>query len=359
MRVAFLTPTIERCGIADYSRFLLMHLRELVEVEEIPTELAHAGDSYPELGRRLSRADVAHLQYEHGFFCVNDAPSANFDALIREVRIPKVVTLHSMPLEDPRWQRHLRDESTTFMVHSRQHVEALRARGARNCVEAAPHPATPRVASSVSAAAYQSAQGLDGRIVVAIFGFTKRHKGYDLAVAALPRLPQTTTLLIAGGPQDARDGQVLADVERRARESGLASRVRVTGYVPPSEVGAAMEISDVVLAPFNAMTSSGSLAAALAWARPVVAADLDPNIELADAFHCIQLFKTGDAGDLARQITRVLSDADLRAALISGAQAFRRQCSYERLARTTCELYRHLLRGTRPAAPPQQTSGVA
>jgi glycosyltransferase involved in cell wall biosynthesis len=302
---------------------------------------------------------VAHLQYEHGFFRVNDAPAENFDALIREVRVPKVITLHSMPLEDPRWQRHLQDESITFVVHSRQHVEALRARGARNCVDAAPHPATPRLAPSVSGATYRTALGLDGRLIMTIFGFTKLHKGYHLVLEALPRLPEAATLLIAGGAQDEWDGHVLWDVERRARESGLASRVRVTGYVPPSEVGAAMEISDVVLAPFNFMTSSGSLATALAWARPIVAADLDQNVELAAAFHCVHLFKTGDAGDLARQITRVLSDADLRNALILGAETFRRQCSYERLAKTTVELYRRLLQGTRSAAPLGRRSGAA
>lgn len=359
MKVAFFTPTIERCGIADYSRFLLAHLRELVQVEEVPTELAQSNTSYPELGRRLNGADVAHLHYEHGFFRANDAPAENFDALIREVRIPKVVTLHSMPLEDPRWERHLRDEAITFLLHSRQHVDALHARGGRNCVHVAPHPATPRMTPRVSAAAYRTALGLDGRIVMAIFGFTKLHKGYHLVLEALPRLPEATTLLIAGGPQDEWDGHVIWDVERRARELGLASRICVTGYVPPSEVGVAMQISDVVLAPFSAMTSSGSLATALAWSRPIVAADLDPNIELADTFHCVHLFKTGDAGDLACQMMRVLSDVDVRATLVSGAEAFRRQCSYARLARTTYTLYRHVLQGTDAAVPRGRMPGEA
>jgi len=345
MRVAFFTPTIERCGIADYSRFLLPHLRNMVEIEEIPSERAQSQSSYPELGRRLSRAEVAHLQYEHSFFGVNDAPAENFDAMIRAVRIPKLITLHSMPLDDPLWDRHLHDESITFLVHSRQQLEVLHARGARNCVDVAPHPATPRVTPRISAAAYKAALGLDGRIVMTIFGFTKLHKGYHLVLEALPRLPEAATLLIAGGPQNEWDGHVLFDVEERARRSGLASRVRATGYVPPSELGTVMEISAVVLAPFAAMTSSGSLATALAWARPVVAADLDPNIELADAFHCVHLFKTGDASDLARQIARVLSNADLRTALIRGAETFRHQCSYQRLASTTYDLYRRLLQG--------------
>jgi glycosyltransferase involved in cell wall biosynthesis len=348
MRVAFFTPTRDDCGIADYARHLLRHLRPPLDINVVPAERLESVSSYGELGRAMSAADVAHIQYEHGFFRRNDAPAANFDAFLSAIHVPKVVTLHCLPLEDAHWQRHLVDPSLSFLVHSRHHREILRARGARGMIEVTPHPAPPRTARRVSPSAYRSARGLDGKIVLTIFGFTKPHKGYELALDALGRLPERTVLLIAGGAQDDVDRSYRSNLLRQARERRLESRVVVSGYVPAPEVGAALGASDLVLAPFRSMTASGSIATALAWERPVVAARLEQNAELQAAFGCLALFDTGDATDLARQIDHVLTDTALRQSLIDGAHRFRTRCTYRALAARTRRMWEHVVAGSPP-----------
>lgn len=339
MKVAFFTPTRRECGVADYSRYVLAPLRRRAEIELVAAEAAASPACYSELGRRMNDADVAQIQYEHGFFLTNDAPAEDFDAFMRAIRVPKILTLHCSPLAHRLWDHHLDDPSNTFLVHSRHLEQRLRARGARAAIEVTPHPAPPRVASQRTALEYKSRHQLAGRVVLTIFGFTKPHKGYELALEALRHLPAETALLIAGGPQDERDRLTLAALLRRAAALGLESRLFVTGYVPEEEVGAALGASDVVLAPFTSMTASGSVATALAWERPVVASRLEQNVELHDELGCLRLFESGEAKDLARQVELVLNDADLRRSMTDGARRFRESCSFEALAGCMHALY--------------------
>jgi glycosyltransferase involved in cell wall biosynthesis len=336
MRVAFFTPTRRECGIADYSRWLVDPLRRLAEVDIVAAEAIASPAAYSEIGGAMNTADVAQIQYEHGFFLHDDAPAENFDAMMRAIRVPRIVTMHCEPLAHPLWNRHLSDPANTFLVHTRQLERRLRGAGA--AVVRMMHPAAPRIAGRKSAAEYKSAHRLDGRVVT-IFGFTKPHKGYEIALEALRLLPGDITLLIAGGPQDERDRLALAAVQRRADALGLESRLRMTEYVPEEEVGPALVASDIVLAPFTSMTSSGSVATALAWQRPVVASRLEPNVDLQEEFGCLQLFDTGDAADLARQIDRVLNDGTLRQALLEGARRYSEASSFEALAGRMHALY--------------------
>lgn len=346
MRVSYFTPTRRRCGIADYSRFLLAHLRKRVDVRVFACERLARSADYARLGRRMNAAgDVAHIQYEHGFFLAGDAPAENFAALMSAIRIPSLLTMHCPPLRQPLWQRQLRQPTTSYLVHSRDLAVALRRGGARGRVSALPHPATPRQPTALSAAAFRRRHGLARQTVLAIFGFTKRHKGYELALEALSRLDPENVLLIAGGPQDEADEHLVAALWRRADELGVRARVRITGYLPPAHVGAALAASDVVLAPFTTMTASGSLATAIAWERPLVASDLRPNADLRREFACLELFRSGDVRDLTRAIQRLLADAELRRRGRLEARRYRRECGYRELAAHTGTLYERLLAG--------------
>lgn len=340
MKVAMFAPTAARCGIADYARGLTRGLSGLgVEPEVVAAEGPLSRRSLAERARRLNDADVAHVQYEHGFFLADDAPAENFSALLEQIRVPLAVTVHSMPLDDPRWFRAL--GGARAFVHSGDHARALRSGSKALPIERAFLPAPePGPASDVEV--FRRAHGLGGRRVCTMFGFTKPHKGTATAVRALASLADDSVLLLAGGPQDNLDRRHLEDVRGLARAEGVQDRVFVTGYLEAADVGAAMQASDIVLAPFESMTASASIAMALAWERPVVASDLPQTAELAEDFGCLQLFPTGDAMALAREIESVRRDRGLARRLSLGARAYRAACSYETLAAQTVALYRRL-----------------
>src|SRR5205823_4906363 len=132
-----------------------------------------------------------------------------------------------------------------------------------------------------------------------------------LAIDAMRSLPENVTLLIAGG-RHFDDGTTYAStVEEAIQKYGLSDRIRITGYLPADEVARVMSATDLALAPFSETSGSGSLALALACARPILASDIPPHREIVDdAPNAIRLFRSEDAAALAEEIERMRTEPD-------------------------------------------------
>jgi glycosyltransferase involved in cell wall biosynthesis len=114
---------------------------------------------------------------------------------------------------------------------------------------------------------------LDGRPVVSVLGFINPQKGYDLVVEALPHLSEDVVALFIGRP-GLSSQDYIEDLRARAQELGVASRLRVTGYVPENELDRYLAATDLALCPFREASASGSLSTWIAAERPVLASDL-------------------------------------------------------------------------------------
>jgi glycosyltransferase involved in cell wall biosynthesis len=101
-----------------------------------------------------------------------------------------------------------------------------------------------------------------------------------------------------------------------------------------------MAASDLVLAPFTAMSASASIHLALAHGRPVLASDLEANRMLP----CLALFPSGDAAALAREVMALHDDPERRAALRAAALDYTADHGVARLARETVALYEEVLK---------------
>lgn len=339
MRVALFAPTARRCGIADYVRDLRPHLERRCDVDVVAADGRPGATDFTALGTAMNDADVAHVQYEHAFFCENDAPADDVSRFLGQITIPVVMTMHCPPLDDDAWRPILDRPNTTWIAHAASVADALRTRGVRGVIDRTPLPTSHRpTADGEAIRSFREAHGLGGRRVVAIFGFTKRHKGYLLAVEALPAMPDDVVLLVAGGPQDARDAAVLAEARDRAAACGVSERVRVTGYLAETDVRVALGASDVVLAPYELAHGSASVAAALGCERPVVATALPSFRDIEAAYGCLQLFEPRDGPALADATRHVLSDAACRQRRIAGARRYHTAHGFQALAE---RLHRH------------------
>lgn len=335
-RVLMIAPERRDCGIADYSRELAAHLHERVALEVFPVERLH------QLEPVKIDADIVHLQYEHAFFLENDDPAGNIDKLFSKLQQPFLVTLHCLPIDDPRWVRWIATPRSAYHVHSREHQRLVRTMAPTAQVYETPLPIGERTPPGESVAAFRRRFGLENRRVIAIFGFIKGHKGYDVAIESLALLPADVTLLIAGGAQDADGERAVAAIKAAAHRKSLADRVRITGYLPPAAIGAALTAADVVVAPFHTVTASASLAMAMAWERPAVASALPQFAELEARFGCPLCVAPNSATELAESLRDVLRDASLSRRLVAAARRAREECSYDRVADTAAQAYRWL-----------------
>jgi glycosyltransferase involved in cell wall biosynthesis len=355
-----LTSWEARCGIAAYSRGLVDALAPAVAVRVVPASfepLPAAG--YAELGRAMNGAQIAHAQHSYAFWGGMRPRRAGYHDFLRAVRVPLVVTVHELddratgtlglpaPVERAykRWFNRaafVGRAVRAWVVHTealKRSLCALGAPGAR--VHLLPMP-VPAPAPAPAAAAARRRLGLEGRRVLTILGFLARRKGYEVALRALRELPADTLLLCAGGEHAADHSGTERWLRALAAELGVAERVRITGFVAEAELPAVLAASDLVLAPFTEMAGSASLHLALAYRKPVLASDLEPN----RALGCVALSPTGDAPALAAAARRLLRDPGARAELGRAAAQYAADHSYAGLAERHLEIYRCVLPST-------------
>jgi glycosyltransferase involved in cell wall biosynthesis len=132
-------------------------------------------------------------------------------------------------------------------------------------------------------------------------------------------------------------------MDTSALPTGQQGLVFLPRFLSDAELAAALRRADVVVLPYRRIDNSGVLAAALAFAAPLVLSDVGGFGELHRRDDVGELVAPGDAADLATVLTRVLGDAELRAALRErSAAAARGPLSWAQIAERTEAVYREL-----------------
>ncbi|MBI3909622.1 MAG: glycosyltransferase family 4 protein [Armatimonadetes bacterium] len=352
LRIALLTSTRERCGIAEYSRHLAAALARLVALDVVPVD---PQPLTPDTFARLNAADVIHLQHEYSFFGSALPGRSLLPRLLRPLRRPWVVTAHTVG----RAEEILGVARTGWRSMAKR--LALRARWVRWYVEAGPFASARRVIVHGSHArerliaaglrpervvylpmpvppvAPEGAPGsasLCGERYLLTFGFLTPEKGIDQVLEVLAEYPGL--LVVAGETRGAVGKGYLAQLQSAARALGVAGRVRFLGYVSDDCLDPLIRGAELVVLPYRSGTGSYALGRALACGAPVVASDLD----LFDDYPCTARFGRR-AGQSLREVIRALADApERRRALGEAAREYAARHTWETAARRHVELYR-------------------
>jgi glycosyltransferase involved in cell wall biosynthesis len=161
-----------------------------------------------------------------------------------------------------------------------------------------------------------------GVVRVGLVATMARWKGHEVFLRALSLLPRDmpARAYVVGGPIYQTEGSqwTIDELRRRAGELGLGDRVGFTGFVDdPASVMRALDI--VVQCSTEPEPFGLVVAEAMACARAVIATSALGAGEVAVPERDLLAFEAGDAAALARSISRVVRDAELRARL--GRQA--------------------------------------
>ncbi|MGH2463985.1 MAG: glycosyltransferase family 4 protein, partial [Candidatus Limnocylindrales bacterium] len=142
--------------------------------------------------------------------------------------------------------------------------------------------------------------------VVLYQGGFSRDRGIEQLISALAELPGAALVLLGYGPL--RD-----ELERRAREPGLAGRLHVLPAVPPDELIEWVASADVVAMPIQAttlnhrLTTPNKLFEAMAAGVPVVASDLPGMAGIVRETGCGVLVDPADPAAIAGAIGDLLA----------------------------------------------------
>lgn len=110
------------------------------------------------------------------------------------------------------------------------------------------------------------------RSVLGVFGFLNPATDYASVFDLLAGLDPDAALLILGGQRGG--GDLRSRLESEAAARGLSPRIRITGWLPPEQVGGHLRLCDLFLAPMRFKSNSASLLQLLHLGRPILAADL-------------------------------------------------------------------------------------
>lgn len=379
----------EPCGIATYCAQLhdcLVQLGHDVTVYPIDSRAlamrarAELAGHFAEFIAGMANHDGVIIQHEYGLYdggYDTIASNETFGGVVAAARRsgkPTLVVFHSDPQPLPyvkplrrfgragrlqrSWQRIVSIINTgtkiRAVVHGRQcrrdmvdsGLRAERIRVIDHPIPApfgAPRPDQP------------SLLGDDTPVMLTIFGFVSRYKGYETALRAMLHLPSRFHLTIAGGPHpraitdttldsilsflatgDFTGGDLapLAAADRAAVPARLAGRVTLTGYLDDSRLRPVLAGSDIVLAPYglNGPAGSGAVSWALAAGKPVIATRTRTFLEIHALRPCLSLVTANAPFELARAIVALADDPAERARLQEECAIFARGRTWMKIA---------------------------
>jgi glycosyltransferase involved in cell wall biosynthesis len=304
LRIGFVGSSLPRlCGIATYTADLVEALAALYrQVEFFSVAMTDVRNAYPyppsvrfEINENdiasyrraadflnIHAVDVVSLQHEFGLF--GGPAGSHVLALLRDLRMPVVTTLHTVLREPDVYQRRVMDElaslSSRLVVMSRRGVDFLES------VYAVPsskidmvHHGIPDV-PFVDPAFYKDKFAVEGKTVVMTFGLLSPNKGIEYAIEALPEVtaarPDVVYMVIGATHPHLvrREGEAYRlSLARLAREHGVEdSLVFCDRFVSKEELIEFLGAADVYVTPYlsESQITSGTLAYASGMGKAVV-----------------------------------------------------------------------------------------
>jgi glycosyltransferase involved in cell wall biosynthesis len=175
--------------------------------------------------------------------------------------------------------------------------------------------------------------------VIGYVGALTAEKGHAWLIEAFAKLRRECAncrLLLAG------EGPLRAQLERQAREAGLASAIIFAGFV--SDVDSAYAAGDLFVFPSLAEGSGSSLLRAMAYGLPVLALARGGVAEIIEDGRSGVLVQEANAEDLARAAARLLKNAELRERLSrAGRETVTSRYSVDRMVDGTARILEKLI----------------
>ncbi|WP_243305218.1 glycosyltransferase family 4 protein [Geothrix oryzisoli] len=230
----------------------------------------------------FNNTDVLCVQHEFGIY--GGGAGSHLLALLKEVRMPVVTTLHTVLREPNATQRRVMEElilrSDRLVVMARRGAEILRDTYAvpLTKVDIIPHgiPDMPFIDSSF----YKAQLGVEGRKVLLTFGLLGPGKGIEHAIEALPEIVKrhpNVVYLVLGATHPhlvAREGESYRlSLERLAEDRGVKEHVIFYNrFVSLEDLKEFIGATDIYLTPYlnEAQITSGTLAYVFGAGKAVV-----------------------------------------------------------------------------------------
>jgi glycosyltransferase involved in cell wall biosynthesis len=315
----------------------------------------------------VNRVDVLSVQHEYGIF--GGKAGAHVLALLGELRMPIVTTLHTILSEPNDAQRAVMDElarlSERLVVMSETGADLLkRVHGIpASQIDLIPHgiPQVPPAGQS------KARLGVGGKTVILTFGLLSPDKGIEHVIDAMPAIlavhPETVYIVLgATHPHIVeREGEAYRlMLEARAQALGVGgSMIFHNRFVSQDELVEFLSATDIYITPYlnPEQITSGTLAYAVGAGKAVISTPYVYARELLAGGRGV-LVPWRDAAAVAHAVISLVGDDETRETMCARAAAHGLSMSWPAVARQYAESFakaRKQYQGRRRSAFQAQT----
>ena len=387
-KIAFIGDHLPRkCGIATFTADLLAAVQSAhpqsqclaVSVNDIP-----GGYEYPEVVRfeieeqdlssylraadflNISNVDIVCLQHEFGIY--GGPAGGHILALLRELRMPVVTTLHTV-LREPRADQR-RVMEGLISLSARLVVMAERGRQMLQEIYQAPPAKIDLIPHGipdvgfVDPTYFKDQFGVEGRVVLLTFGLLSPNKGIEHVLNALPQIlaafPEVVYIVLgATHPNELREhGEAYRlSLEILAQKNKVEKNVIFYNqFVDLESLKEFIGAADLYVTPYlnEAQITSGTLAYAFGAGKAVVSTPYWHAAELLAEDRGV-LVPFGDAPAIAREVIGLLRDDSRRHAIRKNAYRIGREMVWSNVA----QMYMHSFECSRLEVAPRSRKLLA
>jgi glycosyltransferase involved in cell wall biosynthesis len=289
----------------------------------------------------VNAVDVVSVQHEYGIF--GGKAGGHVLALLRELRMPIVTTLHTILGEPTALQRGAMDE----LARLSRRLVVMSARGAAMLREVygVPEEKIDLIAHGIpslpAARASKDQLGVEGKSVILTFGLLSPDKGIEHVIDALPaileRYPDTVYIVLGATHPHVRErhGETYRlMLELRARRLGVDSSVIFHDrFVSQNELVEFLSAADIYITPYlnPEQITSGTLAYAFGAGKSVISTPyLYARELLVDGRGILVPFR--DSHAIGQEVVGLLGDDAKRASLSERAAIHGRDMAWPAVA---------------------------
>lgn len=384
-RIAVIGDYLPRqCGIATFTTDLCESLASqfpATEIWAVPVNDIEEGYDYPDRVRfeimendlrsyqraadflNINEVDLVSVQHEYGIY--GGPAGSHLLALLRELRMPIVTTLHTVLKEpDPQQLRvftELVELSDRVVVMANKAVEFLVDifKVPREKIDMIHHgiPDTPFVDPNF----YKDQFGVEGKEVLLTFGLLSPGKGIEYVIRALPEIVKefpNVVYIVLGATHPhilRREGEAYRmSLQRLAAELGVEKHVLFYNqFVSTQELVEFIGAADIYLTPYlnEKQITSGTLAYTVGMGKAVISTPYWYAQELlADGRGILVPFR--DSKAIAESVIWLLQNEAERHAMRKRAYLFGREMIWPKVASRYMESFRLAVeeRAKRPRA---------
>ena len=371
-RIAFIGNYAPRlCGIATFTTDLCESMATAYPATSciaLPVNDVEAGYAYPARVRfeltekdiesylraadflNINNVDLVCLQHEYGIF--GGRAGSHILALLRELRMPIVTTLHTI-LKDPdpeqrRVLEQIAELSDRVVVMSERGAEFLRDiyGVSPDKIDLIPHgiPDVPFVDPSF----HKDRFGVEGKTVLLSFGLLSASKGIESVIAALPaiveRFPNVVYFILGATHPHVvqKEGETYRlSLQWLAKAKGVEGHVVFYNrFVSLEELNEFIGAADIYLTPYlnEAQITSGTLAYTLGAGKAVISTPYWYAEEMLSEGRGA-LVPFNDPAALAQQVIGLLEDESTRSAMRKKAYLFGRGMIWSQVSERYMETF--------------------